>query len=288
MIFILHRLIFSEIMGDEMIRALIGFLFSVIISFAALKKKSLSFSGFASATILGTALYFVGNIFFLAILIGFFISSSLLTKYKSNEKSVLGDINEKSGARDYIQVIANGGLGLIYASLYYLTKNSLFIFAYAASFSSANADTWSSEVGVLSKNNPISIITFKKAEKGTSGAVSLLGFTASILGSGFIGVIFFIGYILSFGWNINLPYFTIFVIITGFLGSIIDSYLGALIQAKYRCKVCRKITEKQIHHNEPTEHIHGFKFINNDVVNFSSSFFSSVIAVVLIMITIYH
>ena len=47
----------------------------------------------------------------------------------------------------------------------------------------ANSDTWASEIGSMSKGKPISVKTFKRAERGTSGAVSLLGTFAAVVGS---------------------------------------------------------------------------------------------------------
>lgn len=231
-------------------RLFVGFIFSLVIALLAYRRNSLSFSGSIGAVVLGTSLYFFGGVYLSGIMISFFISSSILTKYKDEEKSVFEDINEKTGGRDYLQVIANGGLGFIYALLYYLTKDPLFIVAYSTAFAAANADTWSSEVGVLSSRPPISILNFKKAEKGMSGAVSLLGIAAAFCGSMFITFVFFIGYILNFGWNFKVIYYSILITLAGFSGSIIDSYLGALIQAKYKCVICGKITEKKIHHEK--------------------------------------
>lgn len=258
---------------------LIGFIFSFAIAFAGYKKESLSLSGGVSAVILGTALYYFGGLFFSAILVAFFISSSLLTKYKKEFKKNLEDINEKGGKRDYVQVIANGLLGLIYTFLFFLTKEHAFILAYATAFSASNADTWASELGVLSRINPISIISFKKIERGMSGGVSPLGTIASALGALFIGVILAVGYMWLYGINTSWIKLLIICSLCGFIGSLVDSLMGSTIQAKYKCTVCNKYTEKKIHHGSITNHISGIRFINNDVVNFSSGFIASIIAI---------
>lgn len=265
-----------------MTKIFIGFIFSFVIGFLAYKKNSLSFSGFVGALFLGTSLYFFGGVYLSGIMICFFISSSLLTKYKEKTKGALEDINEKTGGRDYGQVIANGGLGFIYAFLYYSTGNPIFIVAYSASFAAANADTWSSEVGILSTTPPVSILNFKKTERGMSGAISLLGIMAALCGSILIAFTFLIGYIIILGGLAPLGIkYAIIISITGFFGSIVDSYLGALVQAKYKCSICGKITEKKFHHGRETIHIIGIKFINNDVVNFISPLLASIVAIML-------
>jgi uncharacterized protein (TIGR00297 family) len=264
-----------------MIKFFMGFIFSFIIGLAAFKKNSLSFSGFAAAVIFGTSLYYFGGLYLSVIMVCFFVSSSILTKLGEHKKIGLVDISEKTGGRDYVQVFSNGGLGLLYAFIYYLTGNSLFIVAYAASFAAANADTWSSELGVLSKRQPVSILSFKKLETGSSGAVSFLGTFAALLGAGFIAVVFILGYVYTFGFHINLLYYFLIVSAAGFMGSIIDSILGATVQAKYRCSICSKYTEKQLHHGQPTIPVKGIKWMNNDAVNFTSTALASAAALIL-------
>lgn len=51
-------------------------------------------------------------------------------------------------------------------------------------------DTLASELGILSKSPPLLITTFRRVPPGTNGAMSVLGTTVSILGGGFIGLIF--------------------------------------------------------------------------------------------------
>lgn len=262
---------------------LIGFFISLIISTIGYIKKSLTLSGSISAIIIGTLIYYTGGLFFSSIIVAFFISSSVITKISKILGNVEIDVVQKGGQRDYKQVMANGLLGLIFALLFHFTKNHIFILAYSTAFAAAASDTWASEIGVLSKGKPVSIIGFKHIERGMSGGISLLGIIASILGSGFISVIFLFGFFLNYGFSFEPIIMFILCAFGGFAGSIIDSLLGATLQVKYKCPVCNKITEKTVHHGSSTLKVSGMSFIDNDIVNFISP-----LSACLIVISLYQ
>jgi len=51
------------------------------------------------------------------------------------------------------------------------------------------------------------------------------------------------------------------------MAGLVDSWLGATIQAQYRCNACNKITEKRKHCDSETNIVSGFSWLNNDGVN---------------------
>ena len=69
----------------------------------------------------------------------------------------------------------------------------------------------------------------------------------------------------------------------GFLGSLIDSILGSLVQAKYKCDICNKMTEKTIHCDKKTKLYNGIKIINNDVVNILNNAFTFIISLLILI-----
>ncbi len=126
---------------------------------------------------------------------------------------------------------------------------------------------------------PVSIITWKPICKGLSGGVTLSGTVASLLGAIFIAVIFIAGYFLVYGKNEYLFLMFILCTIGGFTGSAIDSVLGAAVQVKYYCKESGCITEKRVNNGIINKVISGFAVINNDAVNFASSFIASLLTI---------
>jgi uncharacterized protein (TIGR00297 family) len=251
----------------------IGLLISFGIAFLAYLKRSLTQDGLFTATLLGTIIYAFGGITVWGVLIAFFISSSLLTKLHEKKEKDL------SQGRSYRQVIANGLVAATFSVLYYVFQNEIWMLAAVVSIASANSDTWASEIGALSKGKTIHILNFKLVPKGVSGAISKLGTFASLLGALFIAIVF-IG-LLSIKESITFPVvieYVLIITLCGFLGSLIDSLLGATLQAKYQGIISGQITEQSFLPDEKVILISGIVFITNDTVNFLSSLAASLLS----------
>jgi len=259
----------------------LGLLLSTAIAGAAYRKKSLSTSGFWAAIVLGTSVFALGSWLHWALLILFFISSSLLSSFKRQKKKAVEADFAKTGCRDWLQVLANGSIGLGYALAWRLSGEFLFCVGYIAAFATVNADTWATEIGVLSRNPPISILTYKPTSPGASGAISALGTGAAMTGAGFISLAAAIALYFTGPEHSNI--FVLFLAATagGVFGCFVDSLMGATVQAMYKCPQCGKLTERTIHHNQTTELVRGFRFFHNDMVNFSSSLLGSILAMLI-------
>ncbi len=95
------------------------------------------------------------------------------------------------------------------------------------------ADTYSSELGILSKSKPRLITApWRVVPPGTNGGVTRAGLAAGLLGS----------FILSATSTVLLPFcddwdllektkYTLAITAAGFCGTLLDSLLGALLQA---------------------------------------------------------
>ena len=89
---------------------LTGIIFGISISFIAYKFHSLSLSGTVTAAILGTVVFGLGGLAHTAVLMTFFISSSLLSKIFNKQKRIVDEKYSKGSRRDTGQVMANGGV----------------------------------------------------------------------------------------------------------------------------------------------------------------------------------
>ncbi|HSG26686.1 MAG TPA: DUF92 domain-containing protein [Anaerolineales bacterium] len=231
--------------------------------------RSLSPSGAAAAFVVGTLIFGFGGISWAALLLTFFFTSSLLSKMFSAKKVSLAEKFEKGSRRDWAQVLANGGAGSFLAVVGLLfPQDSWPWLAFAGAVATVNADTWATELGVLSSKLPRLITTGKQVPTGTSGGISLAGTLATFSGGAAIGMV---------GWLFEpaLPAgaFLAAVSLAGLTGSLVDSLLGATLQAIYYDPVRQKETERRVMDEDgrPASPVRGREWMNNDMVNFISS-----------------
>jgi uncharacterized protein (TIGR00297 family) len=245
----------------------IGLLLAFGVSVISFYLKFLDKSGAVTTFLLASIIFGFGGWKWSIPILMFFILSSLLSKAGKRIKSGANQLFSKGNQRDYAQVLANGSAAGIIMILYMFYEIPQFYFFYLASIASAMADTWATEIGTLTKQQPRLISTFKKVPTGTSGGITILGFTGSILGAFILAVSSFI--FLPGSYSL-LP-ILLLITISGTLASLLDSYLGATVQVQYICSVCNKITERHFHCSTETKTISGIKWISNDIINFATT-----------------
>jgi uncharacterized protein (TIGR00297 family) len=264
----------------EPVNFIAGLVLSLIIAGLAYKGKSLSTSGLVGTVVIGTSLFGFGGWQPFLLIVLFFVSSSVLTKFRYQRKAEIGVAEMKAGARNIWQTIGQGGVASIVAfvSALYPSSWAPLMVGLIAAIGEANADTWAVEIGVLSRKKPKLVTNLsKEVVPGTSGGISPLGEAAAFLGSVFIA---FFGIVTGLGGQ-NVLMALLVSVVSAFLGEHIDSILGATIQAVYYCPKCQKETERKIHRcGTATEHIRGLPFMSNEFVNFLGTASAAVLAVI--------
>jgi len=253
------------------------YLFVIFIVVVLAKKvRFLTISGSAAALLVGVCIAAGAGYKGLLLLGIFFLTSSLLSKYKKSQKTAMEEKLDKGSARDAFQVLANGGAASVASILYLATNEMLWIHLFAIVLAAANSDTWASEIGALSKKKPLSLKTFALTEPGTSGAVSLLGTVAAVCGSFVIALGAFFVFPISAKALLGIAVF-------GFIGNLIDTLLGAFLQGEYQCQVCRQLIEKKVHCEKSTIKQKGLDFLNNDAVNSLSGILAALLALLVFL-----
>ena len=243
---------------------------TLLVLIAAFWGGAVSLSGLHAATLVGVLIYIFGGWLSYSALGAFFLLGSLVSRLGKAKKTGPTGLHQRKGPRGMAQVIANAGPALLMVLAYYISGWEAFLLAGIVSFGAATADTFSSEIGMLSNAQPVCVLTFRKIEKGLSGGTTPLGLCGGALGASIIAVLA----LPRFGWE----GFTT-VLLLGTLGSLIDSVLGATLQAKYSLPD-GGMTERKILEGSPLPMARGVPWINNDIVNFLSPLVCAVISVI--------
>lgn len=207
---------------------ILGFIaFGVIIY----KRQILDFCGTIAAVLMGIIIVLFADAERLILMVIFLIVGVSATKYRYSYKKLIDVAESKHGRRNYVNVIANGIVPTAFAVLWHFTDDpfvgDLLKVGYIAAVASITADTLSSEIGVLSRSDPILITSLKRVEKGANGGVSLLGEGAGFLGAIIIGLS---AYALGILDDFTLVILT--AVIGGSIGFHSDSLMGATLEGR--------------------------------------------------------
>lgn len=186
------------------------------------------------------------------------------------------------GPRTSIQVLANSAIAsslcLLHVFKYGLGgpkpskcfgeggASDLVLIGIVSNYAAVTADTLSSELGILSKSRPRLITTLRSVPPGTNGGVTPTGILAGFAGSVIIGLVSVtlldfcdikgetyvwsslytstIGHRRNETWHLSERFgFWVAVTIWGTLGSLLDSWLGAVLQASVVDRRTGKVIE---------------------------------------------
>lgn len=181
----------------------------------------------------------------------FFSLTSVLTAYKRPIRA--------TGMRTMSQVAVNAGLPVLLPVIgYAFTRDPVWYAVSIGGIAAGIADSWASEIGRFSSREPWSLRTRGRVPKGTSGAVSPLGSGATVLGALAVGT-----FGALFGGVAMVPV----GLAAGVVGSLVDTLIGATVQARFVCATCGATVEDDLHCGAPTRASTGWRWMGNDAVN---------------------
>ncbi len=186
------------------------------------------------------------------------------------------------------QVLARGLMALLSALMWYVTGSLSSLVMFGASIAESCSDSLASSIGSLSKIHTVSIRNFMPVPKGYSGGITPLGIFSSLIASLAVGLLWIFLFLDVQEYNTAKCIALCSVIsLTGFMGSIVDSYLGACVQAHYINPKTKQLTEdaKETGKESSKEYAkddidfelsYGLGWVDNDMVNLLSNIFSAV------------
>lgn len=233
---------------------ILGGLLGAAVATLAYWRKALTRDAAVAAAVVGWLTFARGGPSGTAALLAFFVSSTLLSRVGEHRKRVLPLAQAKGARRDAWQVLANGGVATF---CFGVSQPRAAIGALAA----AGADTWATELGMLAHRTPRLITTLRSVEAGASGGVTPEGLLASAGGALCVG--------LAAAAAQQDASLVRSAVLAGVAGALFDSFLGATVQAVYRCPQCDVVTEAEVHPTcgAPTIPQRGLRWMTNDTVN---------------------
>jgi len=216
--YLIEELNYKADLQIVVIAVLIAFTFG----YFAFRAKTADLSGLFSAALVGIILLVFADARWFLIMFVFFILGSVSTRYKFEYKKRIGVQQGQSGARGYRNVFANGIIACAAAVLYGVFVEPVFIVMYMGCVATAAADTMASEIGVTG-GIPYLITTLKKVPIGTNGGVTVTGELVALMG----------GFVVSLSallLGVITPWMLVICTITGFVGTNIDSIIGATLE----------------------------------------------------------
>jgi uncharacterized protein (TIGR00297 family) len=235
----------------------------IALALAAILLNAIDGRGFLASAVVGFAIIYGGGLTWFIVVAVFFTLGVAFTLYKYGYKKMIGAAQGKGGARNWPNILANGGVASAVAISNFFGASSQLAVLFLGAVSASAADTVATELGLLSTSEPRLITDLStRVSPGTSGGVSILGFVGAAFASLVIGAM---GLALGI---IPQPLIVLpLCLVGGLAGTVVHSIIGAKVQRRGYCSICLKQTEALSHCGERTRVTGGIRFIENNVVN---------------------
>ncbi len=191
----------------------------------------------------------------------FFFLSSILSHLGRRRKAAAAARSEKGPIRDAAQVFANGGVAWGFLLAHALWPKPVFYVGFLGALAAAAADTWATELGTMARGQPRLVTTLERVPPGTSGAISRMGTLGALLGA--------LSVALSAALSVAPATLLFSATLGGFLATLVDSLLGATIQAQYRHPDTGETSEVAAEGLRAHTLVRGWAWVNNDRVNWA-------------------
>ncbi|KIW34218.1 uncharacterized protein PV07_01010 [Cladophialophora immunda] len=250
-------------------RPIIALPVTLLLVVRAYTRRSLTPLGILSAALTATIHALHPSALPFTLLCVFFLLGTTATKVKHDVKATLtlssSGASGGEGPRTSVQVVANSGcaslLCLVHVWLYGIGTSGtgecfggrresdtkvadLLLLGIMANYAAVAADTLSSELGILSNSQPVLITNpLRVVPRGTNGGVTLGGLLAGVGGSAAIAGTSLLFLHFCVGSTADALGMFLLVSVLGTIGTLLDSLLGAMLQASVIDRRSGKIVE---------------------------------------------
>ncbi|WP_412063002.1 DUF92 domain-containing protein [Rubrivirga sp. IMCC45206] len=200
---------------------------AALFGWGAWRVGALSASGALAGTLLAWGLVAIGGWAWAVPALAFFVLSSVLSRLGHKRKAGAHALVEKGSRRDAGQVLANGGVALAALGASAFVPSPVLFAVFVGSLAAAAADTWATEIGTWIGGPTRRLGLGGRVPPGTSGGMSWGGTLGAVLGAGSV-------VLPAAGLTGAGGAWALAVVAAGVAGAILDTALGATVQARYR------------------------------------------------------
>jgi uncharacterized protein (TIGR00297 family) len=259
-----------------------GLLVATLLAFRAVRKNFLSAAGAVAGFCVGFLIVATG--WRGMVLLYFYQLGSMATKHKKKIKQRLDATAAEAAVRGVRQVLACSILAVMLSltHVYYCGAEASMDFeerplasrlsaAVLAHHSTCLADTLASELGILAKQPPVLLTKpWKRVPAGTNGGITVAGTLFSLVGGLLMGISTVAMDAVSGLSPLHLLQTTLFGGMCGLVGSMIDSFLGATVQATYWDDDAKIVHHADAHLPKSAKLVTGMNWLTNEQVNLVS------------------
>lgn len=295
---------------------------TLVLVYRAYSRNSLTPVGIVTAALTAVAhAYHPWSIFF-TLLCAFFLAGTFVTKVKHAQKAKL-TVSSAGGnnplvphPRTAVQVLANsvvasvlciiharyfGGKDACLKTVEGATWMDLLPYGIFAQYAAVAADTFASELGILSGEKPVlitdvaALLSLKptRVPRGTNGGVTAVGTLAGAAGAGLMGLVTLLVTPFCLNWSLNgMMVLALGITVWGTLGMLLDSVLGGVLQASVIDVRTGRVVEgdggAKVQCSKTTDGtgqrkvVSGQDILDNNGVNFAMAASMSISAIVLL------
>jgi uncharacterized protein (TIGR00297 family) len=206
-------------------RLLIAIAVNAVVAAAGYAAAAVSMSGVVAGLLIGAVIFCALGWSGWGVLMATFIAASVASRMGIKRKTLLGIAEDRGGRRGAGNAIANTGVAAIAAALVVTTAHpEQAALAFAAALAAGGSDTIASEIGKAWGRTTVLVSSLKRVPPGTSGAVSMEGTAAGIVGALLLAAI-----AAALG---VVPRAALAPIVAGAtVGAFVESALGATLEA---------------------------------------------------------
>jgi uncharacterized protein (TIGR00297 family) len=206
-------------------RLAVGLTINVIVAWAGRAARTVSLGGAVTGAMIGIVIFVALGWPGWGLLLVTFVCASVTSKLGLKRKTLLGIAEERGGQRGPGNAIANTGVAAIAAALVVSSPHpERAAWAFAAALAAGGSDTIASEIGKAWGRTTWLITSLRRVPPGTSGAMSMEGTAAGVVGALALGAV-----AIALGL---VPHSALAaLVIAATVGALAESLLGATLEA---------------------------------------------------------